>query len=556
MKNWIIRKYIAAGYPCLFCTTNEAHRAMKEITEEVKELNEAVQEAQMEELPYKIYKWDIASGLYNLITNELIDQEIKLSNESQPIKPNNIRYPLFYLTNCEKNAIMLLPNYHLFLQGSNAGNALLIQTIINQSMLWKVEGKTIVMLSPNYSLPSEIDRLFQLTDFPLPNEKQIEKIMENVLPGELANPDYNPKDKKSKKFFVDFDPAAIQAAKGMTHYEIENAMSLSLIETSEKYDEYRFDPTIIGEIKKQQVKKSAVLEISAATHKFEDVIGMEHLKNYLTKVAMNSLAQGIMIVGVQGTGKTYIAEGLANEIGIPAVTVSFEKIMGAGGGIVGQAQQQAINTFKTLDAMSPCIAIMDEIEKGLAGIQSSGRTDSGSKAGVGSIFLKWIEKKSPGIYIVATSNNVDELPPEYKRAGRWDSIWGVDLPNLPEIYSNLEYYCTKFNIEDKFSEIDEKMLDKFDGYSHAELMTIIKHASMLNCSVEEAKRYVKPILQTDSEAVKKIRDWINQYAILANDKRESIKALRPKAAELDIVGKKKLLKKIDAKQFIKLNMEN
>lgn len=539
----IIRKYVAAGYPCLFCTTNEAHRAIKEITEETKELNEALRETGMDEAPYKIYKWDIAGGMHDLLNDRSIDQDIKIPGAERPLKSNNIPYPLYFLTNIEKNAIVLLPNYHLFLQGANAGNAALIQTIINQSMLWKVEGKTIVILSPNYNLPSEVDRLFQLMDFPLPDEKQIEKIMENVLPSELANMEYDPKDKKSKRYLIDFDPAAIQAAKGMTHYEIENAMSLSLIETSEKYDEYKFDPTIIGEIKKQQVKKSAVLEISAATHKFEDVVGMEHLKGYLKKVAMNALAQGLLIVGVQGTGKTYIAEALANEIGIPAVTVSFEKIMGAGGGIVGQAQQQAVNTFKTLDAMSPCIAILDEIEKGLAGIQSSGRSDAGSKAGVGSIFLKWIEKKSPGIYIVATSNAIDELPAAYKRAGRWDSIWGVDLPNLPEIYGNLEYYCTKFDVEHRFSEIDESVLDKFDGYTHAELMTIIKHVSMLDCSIEEAKKYVKPILQTDAEEVKKIRDWINQYAILANDKRESIKALRPKAAELDIVGKKKLLKK-------------
>jgi SpoVK/Ycf46/Vps4 family AAA+-type ATPase len=203
--------------------------------------------------------------------------------------------------------------------------------------------------------------------------------------------------------------------------------------------------------------------------------------------------------------------------------------MAVGGGIVGQSQAQAINTFKTLDAMSPCIAIFDELEKGLAGIQSSGYSDAGTKAGVGSVFLKWIEKKTPGIYPIATCNNIDALPPEYKRAGRWDTIIGFDLPVKQDIYQTLLYYGEKWLSEEQSEQLEEdldeggmEILDDTDkpnlyGYSHAELMTIVKQMAMIDCSIGDALRYVKKIKDVDSEAVSSIRKWISNNAMLAGE---------------------------------------
>ena len=226
--------------------------------------------------------------------------------------------------------------------------------------------------------------------------------------------------------------------------------------------------------------------------------------------------------------------------------------MAAGGGIVGQAQAHAIHTFKTLDAMSPCIAIFDEIEKGLAGVEISGRTDAGTKAGVGSEFLKWIENKTPGIYPIATCNNLDGLPAEYKRAGRWDTIIGVDLPVTQEIIANLEYYGEKYLEDDAYEELvdaleenEGELLDELDGYSHAELMTIVKQMAMLKCNIRDAMQWIRPIGKVDPQRIKEIRDWIKKNAVMASEVRE-IPALRAKAKE--ILGQTKIKRRIKKKK--------
>jgi hypothetical protein len=525
-ENVTIRRFLEAGYPCLFGTTFETHRAIDAYLDEITKMNEDELEypEDQRDKTYEAFRWDLDAGLVDIVNDTVVDFQCTMQRgENQvPIMQDNPLYPIKFLASKEQNVVLFLPNFHVFI--GPQGPKILIHAIINEYMRWKDTGKCVVILAPEYSSSTELDRLFQLVDFPLPDEDHIKTIMAGVLPDTYVNPKHDPSDEDSEEFLVEFTDDAIRAAKGMTSTEIENALSLSIIEKDQ------FDPIVISRIKQQQIKKSATLEISTAKHKFEDIIGLEYIKPYLTKVAMHPLAQGSLFVGVQGCSKTYTAEALANEFGIPAVVVDFSKMMAAGGGIVGQAQAQAINTFKTLDAMSPCIAIFDELEKGLSGIQSSGYSDAGTKAGVGSVFLKWIEKKTPGIYPIATCNNIDMLPPEYKRAGRWDTIIGFDLPIKQDIYNTLLYYGEKWLNEEEAEQLEEdldeagsEILDDKDdgdtlyGYSHAELMTIVKQMAMINCSVREAMGIVKKIKNVDFDAVSNIRKWISNNAMMAGE---------------------------------------
>jgi hypothetical protein len=541
-----IRLFLEAGYPCLFATTFETHRAVDSYLEEIKGINEDELEypEEQRDKAYEAYRWDLDAGLVDILTDSQVDFQcaIQRGETSVPITQDNPLYPIKFLSSKDNNVVLFLPNYHPFISPQGSKN--LIHSIVNEYMRWKDDGKCIVILAPEYSSSTELDRLFQLVDFPLPDEDHIKTIMAGVLPDSYVNPDHDPTDEESEQYLVEFTDDAIRAAKGMTSIEIENALSLSIIE------EEKFDPIVISRIKQQQIKKSATLEISSATHKFEDIIGLPNLKPYLTKVAMHPLAQGSLFVGVQGCSKTYTAEALANEFGIPPVVVDFSKIMAAGGGIVGQSQAQAINTFKTLDAMSPCIAIFDELEKGLSGIQSSGYSDAGTKAGVGSVFLKWIEKKTPGIYPIATCNNIDMLPPEYKRAGRWDTIIGFDLPVKEDIYQTLMYYGEKWLSEEELEQLEEDLdaggmelldddgpEDNLYGYSHAELMTIVKQMTMLSCPIKDAMRFVKKIKDVDFDAVSNIRKWISTNAMMAGESYYGeAKVFVPKGK--DVVGRK------------------
>jgi len=520
-----MRRFIDASYPCLYVTTFEIDRAMQHYKEQIREINkenEALPKAE-QDTPYEAYKWDCVDGLSNLLEPDKVVEFAPTEGDgrgSRPVPSNRPDYAIRFINERSKNTVLFLPNFHFFTR-PESGGITVMQMIYNGYVEWKHRGKSIVVLSTGYQMPQEIDRLFQLIDFPLPDDQFIRKIMERIVPTSLLNPNYDPSsddDEKKTQYYIEFREDALRAAKGMTAIEIENAFSLSLIEKQE------FDPIIISQIKQQQIKKSATLQVSQATHKFDDVIGLIHLKPYLLRVVNHVLAQGSMIVGVNGCGKTYIAEAVANELGLPAVIVNFENIMAAGGGIVGQAQNQAIQAFKILDAMSPCIAIFDELAKGLAGVESSGRTDSGTKAGVGSIFMKWIEKKTPGIYPIATCNDIDSLPSAYKRAGRWDTIIGVDLPVTDEIYDNLLYYGQKYLTDEAYESMIETLdadnhsyVDDLYGYSHAELMTIVKQMAMLECSIDDARKFVKKIWEVDKDRIDAIRSWIHANATMASD---------------------------------------
>jgi len=551
----MIKEYIIAGYPCLYCNTLEPQRALLGLAKEVEELSLNMKE------PFRTYGWDVARGFYKVTPRGISDispdeGEINpteiIAKTQTNIPPESPLYPLAILSGAPSNTIIFVQNYDKFLDNRrNAQYLRFAQQISNDSIEWKATGKTLIVISPSFYLPPEVDRLFQLVDFPLPTEDEIKEIMMGILAGyeEFINTDWNPEiDPPEERFLVELSRDAVIAAKGMTHLEVENALSLALTESitrelQEAGEEGEispsFDPLIIGEIKKQQVKKTATLEISSATHTFDDVVGLENLIEYLSKTAMNPLAQGILVVGVPGTGKTYTAEALANELNIPAILVSFERMRAAGGGIVGQAEQQALNTFKVIDAMAPAIAIFDEIEKGLSGIQSSGHTDAGTKAGVGSIFLKWLDKKPEGVYVVATCNNIADLPPEFKRAGRWDSIWGVDLPSPDEIAANLVYYSKFYDVEHILDEVDDKLInDALCGYSHAELKTIVKHCKMLQCGIAEAMKYVRPIRKVDAESVERIQKYIKENTIPAGHFAKP-KALRPKV-DMGIVKERKI----------------
>ena len=352
-----IRKFLEAGYPCLYATTFETHRAINSYLEELNEINEDelnYPEDQRDK-DYEAFRWDLDAGLVDIMNDNVVEFTCTIQRGGQTVNigQDNPLYPIKFLSSKEGNVVLFLPNYHTFI-GPQAPK-ILIHAIVNEYMRWKDDGKCIVILAPEYTSTIEIDRLFQLVDFGLPDEEHIKNIMGGVLPENYINTDHDPTDEDSKPYLIDLSDDAIRAAKGMTSIEIENALSLSIIVAS------KFDPIVISKVKQQQIKKSATLTISSATHKFEDIVGLKNLKPYLTKVAMHPLAQGSLFVGVQGCSKTYTAEALANEFGIPAVVVDFSKIMAAGGGIVGQSQAQALNAFKTLDAMSPCIAIFDEL---------------------------------------------------------------------------------------------------------------------------------------------------------------------------------------------------
>src|SRR5208283_334006 len=139
--------------------------------------------------------------------------------------------------------------------------------------------------------------------------------------------------------------------------------------------------------------------------------------------------KGLLILGIAGTGKSLTAKATAKVFGVPLLKLDAGKIFA---GIVGQSESNLRSVMQTAEAIAPCVLWLDEVEKGFSGSKSSNTTDGGTSARVFGSFLSWMQEKKSPVFIVATANDVSQLPAEMLRKGRFDELFFVDLPNLSE----------------------------------------------------------------------------------------------------------------------------
>jgi len=235
--------------------------------------------------------------------------------------------------------------------------------------------------------------------------------------------------------------------------------------------------------------------------------------------------KGVLLVGVPGTGKSLTPKNIARAWGVPLVRLDMGAIFGS---LVGQSEAQMRQALSAIDACSPCVLWVDEIEKGLGGLKSGGGGDSGTSTRVLGTFLTWLQEKTKPIFVVATANSVAALPPELLRKGRLDEIFFVDLPTQEE----REVIATIHVVRKKR---DPKVLDCAviaticDGFSGAEIEQVLydamgrafaqKREVDLN-DIRNAARDTTPLSKTMSEDITKLRNWAKGKARSANKKPE------------------------------------
>jgi SpoVK/Ycf46/Vps4 family AAA+-type ATPase len=225
----------------------------------------------------------------------------------------------------------------------------------------------------------------------------------------------------------------LQSALGLTTTEAENAFALSVVETK------GIDHKVIAREKARTLKRNGLVEVVEATTSLDDIGGLSHLKDWLTRRAgaFSDSAKtyglpapkGLLIVGIPGTGKSLTAKATAGAFGLPLLRLDMGCVFG---GIVGQSEANLRSVIQTAEAIAPCVLWIDEIEKGFSGSKSSGSTDGGTSSRVFGSFLSWMQEKTKAVFVVATANDVSKLPPEFLRKGRFDEMFFVDLPDAME----------------------------------------------------------------------------------------------------------------------------
>lgn len=401
-----------------------------------------------------LHTWTITQGMVPPITGP-----------SGAVKPTTLPGELEALAQVHEApefTVFLLKDYHVYMRDSRAVRLL-------RDLAIKLRGKaqTLVLMSPMLNLPSELEKEVTVLDFPLPTAQDIGLELDKVVESVKDNP------KVDSTLTPEARELIVKSALGLTLEEIDSVFARSLVEKR------KFDVEVVLEEKQQIIRKSGLLEYYPAQSHLTDVGGMELLKDWLDKRSASftdkarsfgiPAPKGILLLGVQGCGKSLLAKAVAAEWNLPMLKLDVGRIFGS---LVGQSEENIRKAISVAESVAPCVLWADELEKGFAGMGGSGVSDSGTTARVFATFLTWMQDKTKPVFLIATANEVSALPPEMLRKGRFDEIFFVDLPDLKEREQIVRIHLSKRNRDPAGFDL-EAIANSTKGFSGAEIEQVI-----------------------------------------------------------------------------------
>jgi MoxR-like ATPase len=399
---------IRARYPILYIISSEEIRVLKVITD-------IAQKRQK-----KAFEWSFSTGIVPAGT----------SIQSQKHRNAATKDPLVALDQVIEQvepAIFIFKDFHPFLTRNNFA---IIRKLKEIALHLKNSFKTIVLISPVMEIPTELEKEMTVLNYPLPTREDLGELLDKIIEDV----------KQFKQVALDLDEAGrerlLQAALGLTLGEAENVFAKIIVK------EARLSGDHVNEVfaeKQQIIRKSGLLEYYASTDSFANVGGLAVLKDWLSKRSMAfskearafglPAPKGILMLGVQGCGKSLCAKAVSNQWQLPLLRFDMGRMFGS---LVGSSEENVRRAIAVAESVAPAILWVDEIDKAFAGSQGSGATDGGTTARVFGTFLTWLSEKNAPVFVVATANDISQLPPELLRKGRLDEIFFVDLPSPEE----------------------------------------------------------------------------------------------------------------------------
>jgi hypothetical protein len=439
---------------------------------------------------------------YQPLTDGL--QRLDIALEPQPLnsEPTDV---LKHIRAVSKPGIYVLLDFHPFLE-----DPVHVRLIKDICIRYRDVARQIVLISHTVKLPSELDSFSARFDMALPTENERGKIIQRVAdewahehPGSRVQAD-------SKAYEL-----LVRNLAGLTYRDTEqlarNAIYMDGAIT-------KSDLPGVMQAKYELLNRGGALQFEYDTARFSDVGGLSRLKKWLTQrkavfrgdesAAHLDAPKGILLIGVQGCGKSLAAKATAGIFGAPLLRLDFGAIYDK---YHGETERKLRESLKTADVMSPCVLWIDEIEKGIAG--RGGET--GTTQRVLGTFLTWMAEKKSQVFVVATANDISALPPELVRKGRFDEIFFVDLPNKEIRASIFAIHLT--SREQKLSSFDiHSLADATQGFSGAEIEQAVVAAFYAAHATQEPLdskhmlneiRQTKPLSVVMREQISALRQW-------------------------------------------------
>ena len=480
---------IRAKYPLLFVSSWEERRVEEAIRDVAQKLNR------------QLHTWSVTQGMVPAV-----------KRASGPVKASSLPGELEALAQIHESAeftIFLLKDFHPYMKDTRV-----VRLLRDLAARLRGKAQTLILLSPQLTLPVELEKDVTVLEYPLPEQDEISEQLDDVIAAMKDTPQVD------VTLEDDMRETIVRSAQGLTTDEIESALARSLVENR------KLTVDMIIEEKKQIVRKTGMLEFYPSSSSMKDVGGHDLLKDWLEKRSKSftdaardfgiPYPKGILIIGVQGCGKSLVAKAVSSAYNLPMLKMDVGRIFGS---LVGQSEQNMRRAIKIAESLAPCVLWIDELEKGFAGM-NGGVSDSGTSARVFSTFLTWMQEKTKPVFLIATGNNVAQLPPELMRKGRFDEIFFVDLPDTKEREEIFNIHLKKRNRDPKKFKIKE-LAEITDGFSGAEIEQLVIGA--LNAAFfadrEVSFKDIKfeadnqvPLSRMMSEDIAELREWARMRA--------------------------------------------
>ena len=477
--------FLKARYPIIYINTVEEDRVEYVIRKNVKT-----------NLNRSIYSWDFVDGYTNNPNNEGFAKR----NPLQALE-------LVERLNAETPAVFLLKDFNRFLTDLSISRKLR-----NISRILKLQPKTIIIIGSELTIPKELQELITVVKFQLPSEEEINQEL-NRLVSSLNI-------KINSELFENLT----RTCQGLSLERIRRVLS-KIIATYKTIDEKSI--SVLLSEKKQIISQTEILEYSSVTENIDNLGGLDNLKEWLKKrkTAFSMQAsnyglptpRGLLLIGIQGTGKSLTAKAIANDWQLPLLKLDVGKLFG---GIVGESESRLRQMIHVAETISPCILWIDEIDKAFSNTESKG--DSGTSNRVLATFTSWLSEKTKPVFVLSTANNIDLLPLEIIRKGRFDEIFFLDLPKLEEREEIFKIHLQEFR-PNSWQSFNYSILAKAsESFSGAEIrQSIIEgmyHAfyekrEFLTEDICLALDELIPLANLESDQMIKLQNWASSGRI-------------------------------------------
>jgi SpoVK/Ycf46/Vps4 family AAA+-type ATPase len=446
-----------------------------------------------------LYNWSITGGLRKIAGARFVPPVDGTQDPGEVLRA---------IQKLSEPSLVVLKDFHPYLH-----DPAVVRALRELAQQLKSTFTTLLLLSPVLNIPVELEKELSVLDVPLPTFPELSQLLDEIVAVLM----------KSGRATIKLDEGqreqVVKAALGLTLTEAENAFAKA-IAIDNRLD--ASDVQVILEEKRQVIRKSGLLEYYPAEESLSAVGGLENLKEWLARrtAAFGEAARsfglpepkGLLLLGVQGCGKSLVAKAVAAQWRLPLLRLDIGRIFS---GLVGSSEENLRKAIRVAEGVAPAVLWIDEIEKGLSGMGSSGMTDSGVTARVFGAMLTWLQEKTAPVFVIATANRIESLPPELLRKGRFDDIFFVDLPGAAERREIFDIHIRRRGRDPaRFDGV--ALAELSENFSGAEIeQTVVaglydafaQGVDLQPSHLTHAIAETVPLATTMKEEITRLRDW-------------------------------------------------